>query len=148
MDIQEAVGDQKGNGMIETTDIQMIDTEGQERVDRTQDLGHENVKVTRPWIGKTSYDYDVNTVAGETPSGTLNEELETEETQLEGMHTTEAMPAMQMNTIRTKKLKTNREESATKIRNRSKTRTRNMNNKGTQLKLHSTIKYAFTLRIA
>ena len=67
---------------------------------------------------------------------------------MEGMHTTDDMPAMQMNTIRTKKLKTNRDETATNIRNRSKTRTRNMNNKGTQLKLPSTIKYAYTLRIA
>jgi transcriptional regulatory protein LevR len=41
MDIHEAVGDQKGNDMIETKDMQKTDTEKQERVDCTQDLGLE-----------------------------------------------------------------------------------------------------------
>ena len=132
MDIHDAVGGQKDNDMIETEDVQMTDTEEQESVDRTQNLGREKVKVTRTGIGKTSHDYDVSTGDGETPSGTQNEELETEETHLEGMYTTEAMPAMQMNTVRAKKLKTDRDEPATKIRNRSKTRTMNVNNKGTQ----------------
>jgi len=52
MGIQEAVGDQKGKGMIETTDVQRTDTEEQERVDLTQELEREKVKVTRTGFGK------------------------------------------------------------------------------------------------
>jgi len=147
MGIHDAVGSQKDNDMIETEDVQMTDTEELERVDRTQDLGREKMKVTRTGIVNISHGYDVTKGDGKTLSGTQNEELETEETQLEGMYATEAMPAMQMCTVRTKKLKTDRDEAATKIRNRNKTRTRNVNSKGTQSWLPLT-KHACPISIA
>jgi hypothetical protein len=90
------------------------------------------VKVNRSRIEKDSRDYDEPTDEDMLPLETYIEDTIIEKTQFEGMHPTEVMSPVQMSTARTKKLKTDREDPATKIRNRSKTWTRNACNKSTQ----------------
>jgi len=90
------------------------------------------VKANRTGIEKVCHDYNEPTGVDKLPLGTQNEESVIEKTQLEEMHPIEDMFSVQMNTVRTKKLKTDREDPASKIRNRSNPRTRNAYNKSTQ----------------